>query len=250
MVFILLYLKVIKGKKILFKVDGQTLIFLLLSGIVLTLYNHLFFRGLETGLPGAGGVLVTTTNPLFTYLLWLVFFKKQIRAGAVAGLIIGFSGGFILLKVWILHAEDLFQSGNLYFIFASIIFGVLTILSQQAQKKIDFIMYSFYLYAFSSIFGLIFALPRGLEVVLSQGPEFWLPLVYVGIPAIAFASTVYFYASSKLGSHHASAFIFLVPVSALSSSYLIFQEKPEWTTLVGGVLALGAIYLINKFRET
>lgn len=41
----------------------------LIGGIIYTFYNQFFFMGLKNGLPGAGGVLVTTLNPIVTFLL-------------------------------------------------------------------------------------------------------------------------------------------------------------------------------------
>ncbi|MFZ9847424.1 MAG: EamA family transporter [Flavobacteriales bacterium] len=45
---------------------------LIIASIILALYFYLFFKGLEEGLAGAGGVLVTILNPIISYLIMLL----------------------------------------------------------------------------------------------------------------------------------------------------------------------------------
>jgi drug/metabolite transporter (DMT)-like permease len=57
---------------------------------------------------------------------------------------------------------------------------------------------------------------------------------------------VYFYAASNLGSEIASSFIFIVPLSAYISSYLILNETLQIPVMLGGAMAIMAVYLINS----
>ena len=50
---------------------------LLIAGLLLSLYTYLFFFGLKNGLAGAGGVLVTTMNPIMAYGLGLIINRKK-----------------------------------------------------------------------------------------------------------------------------------------------------------------------------
>ena len=63
---------------------------------------------------------------------------------------------------------------------------------------------------------------------------------------MSIGTTIYFYASSELGPKKASAYIFIVPVTALGFSVLILNEPVDITTIVGGLLGIVAVYLINK----
>ncbi|MBI5641926.1 MAG: EamA family transporter [Deltaproteobacteria bacterium] len=62
----------------------------------------------------------------------------------------------------------------------------------------------------------------------------------------AFATTVYFFASSILSSRKASSFVFLVPFSAVILSWFFLGEVPRINTIAGGSLAIGAVYIINQ----
>lgn len=246
---IILFNRIVFGKKTNLSINVKTFFSLALSALFLTVYNQLFFRGLETGFPGAGGVLVTTTTPLFTYLFWMVLFKKQPKTGAVIGLIAGLAGGLILLEVWQIGIDKLLKSGNLFFILASITWAFLTITSQKTQKHIHFFTYCFYLYGMAALFDLVFAIPGGILKVFQQDWLFWLCIFYLAVPTTAMATTVYFFASKKLGSHRASSFIFIVPCAALLSSFFIHGEVPSIFTLIGGAFAMAAVYMINRYKE-
>lgn len=95
-----------------FKVCFQVII----GGILYTAYNQFFLLGLKNGLAGAGGVLVTTMNPIFTYIFVHTIQKKlpSIREGI--GLLIGLVGGCILLRIWEFNLNSLFNSGNIFFL--------------------------------------------------------------------------------------------------------------------------------------
>lgn len=231
------------------KIPFKSFLYLLVSALLFTAYNQMFFKGLQTGLAGAGGVLVTTTNPIITYVLAVLIFKVKMSKKALAGLIIGLAGGAILLKFWTFDLHELLRAGNLYFITASFLWAILTIVSQGAQKQLHFIVYSCYLYGLGALVSLPFALPGGIGAAFNQGPVFYINILYLSIISMSFASTVYFLTSKKIGSHRASSFILIVPVSAPLISFFILKETPSWYTIIGGVIALSAVYLINSSKK-
>lgn len=91
----------------------------------------------------------------------------------------------------------------------------------------------------------ILALPYDVLGVVHAGYPFWLNIVYLSVCATTFGTTAYFFASSKLGASRASSFMFLVPTSAVLISWLVLNEQPKLSTILGGILAMGAVYLIN-----
>ena len=59
--------------KIAVKIKG--LPYILGAGFFMVLYTLVFFKGLQEGDSGKAGVLVTTTNPMFAYLIGLIVSK-------------------------------------------------------------------------------------------------------------------------------------------------------------------------------
>ena len=233
-----------------FRLNTRGFLWTLCGAVLFTAYNELFFTGVKLGLAGAGGVLVTTTNPIFTYVLVVILFRHRLSLWAVFGLTLGFFGGCVMLRLWTFEAEEIFRLGNGIFIISAVVWAGVTVVSGHAQKTVHFSTYTFYFYLFSAVLSLPFSLINGdTLLVFGQGPVFWLQLLYLGIFAMAFAASVFFIASNRLGSHRASHFVFLIPAFALLSSFLILGEVPRWHTVTGGLMALGAVYILNRQRQ-
>ena len=75
---------------------------------------------------------------------------------------------------------------------------------------------------------------------------FWTNFLMVSIGSMTIATTIYFLGTTQLGSEKASAFIFTVPVSAMGFSIIFLGEKLELFTVIGGIFAITAVYLINR----
>ncbi|MFP4363497.1 MAG: DMT family transporter [Spirochaetia bacterium] len=230
------------------RIKRETFLRLVLAAALMVGYNQCFFRGLVTGLAGAGGVIVTSLNPLITFILVIIITRKFLKPLEMVGLAVGIAGGIILLEVWQISYQHLLATGNLFFLIASCCWASLTLVSQKTQEKVGFLVYSFYVFLFSAIIDLPFALGAGIFNPNVMNVGFWLEVAYLSVAATAFATTVYFRASSALGSHSASSFIFLVPISAVFFSWLILGEVPKISTIFGGVLTIAAVYLINSAK--
>lgn len=243
------FIPVILALKVSLKLDKHAFIQVLIGSVLLVAYNKLFFVGLKAGLAGAGGVLVTTLIPLCTFLFTVLIFKQKFAAREITGLALGLVGGLVLLKIWELDLSKLYLGGNLFFLLAAIVWALLTITTQKSQKYMSSLVFSFYIYGFSSILDLAIALPYDVLGVFSFGYKFWLNMFNLSVVVTTFGTTIYFFASSKLGASKASSFTFLVPTSALIFSWILLKEQPQITTIVGGLLAMSAVYLINSKAE-
>ncbi|MBN1647023.1 MAG: DMT family transporter [Spirochaetales bacterium] len=230
------------------KISAAQAAWLATGGFLLFMYNVLFFSGLHTGLAGAGGVLVTTLNPILTYILTVILFREKAKPVQLVALAIGLAGGLIMLEIWKVSLDDLLKSGNLLFLFASLLWGFVTLLSGRMQKQIHFIVYSFYVYLFCSVIALAVSLVNGNITSLPADIPFWLNILYLSVGVTALATTFYFVCTAKLGSRRASSFIFMVPLSAVFISWLLLGEVPTLVTIVGGGLAVTAVLVINWNR--
>jgi drug/metabolite transporter (DMT)-like permease len=233
-----------------FRISFRGFLFACGGAVLIVAYNQLFFKGLETGLAGGGGVIVTTLNPLFTFLFASILFRDKIGLKEAGGLLLGVIGGFILLKIWKFDSGALLTGGNLLFLIAAMLWGGVTIFSHRSVKFAPSLTYSFYLYGLASLFDFIIsAPPLSVFAVFDKGFGFWFNVIYLSTLANTFATTLYFLASSRLGSGKASSFTFLVPVSAVGLSWMILGEVPQLPTLIGGGIAVSAVYLIHKSKR-
>ncbi len=215
------------------------------SAVFLVLYNHFYFTGTHQGSAGAGGVLVTTLNPVLTFLLLSLVNFDVPRGRSLLGLVLGIFGGTILINIWQEGWSALFQSGNQYFVMCAATWAFLTLISSRINKHMSSLTYSFWLYLLSSIIALFFIGEGEVFSVFTLDFVFWINLLSVSVGAMAFATTAYFIATSRLGSEKASAFIFTVPVSAMLFSMLILGEPLKINVLLGGSVSILAVILIN-----
>jgi drug/metabolite transporter (DMT)-like permease len=79
-----------------------------------------------------------------------------------------------------------------------------------------------------------------------KGWHFWGNLLFGSVIVTSVATTVYFYATSKIGAEKASSFIFTVPFMAALSSWAILGETIQPHTIAGGIIGIAAVYMINR----
>ncbi len=230
----------------------KSVLYITLGAIFTSCYTILFFYGLKAGLAGASGVLVTTMVPLFTAFLASILFKQAQNMRGYLGLIIGVIAGFIMVQPWQYDAKTLWQSTNLLFLFAAFIWGCLTITSQKAQQYMSSITFTFYGQLLSAIFIFLMVMSKqdtNLMDAFQLPVSFWLHLIFLSAIVTAIATTIYFYCAKTLGSKQASSFTYLVPISAALLSFIFLNEIPTIPTIIGGILAILAVYLVNSAKK-
>jgi drug/metabolite transporter (DMT)-like permease len=202
------------------------------------------FYGIKYGLAGAGSVIITSLSPLMTFILAATLFKNRLSKQQLFGLFIGILGGFIILEL-----NDIslfFQGSNIYFLLCAIIWAGVTLFAQKSHSHIHPIHYSFFISLIATFTSFIYAFDSNLLAVFEQGSRFWIALLYLAILGQTLATTIFFMASGKLGGEKTSSFMFLVPIFALFSAWLILDEVMQLHILIGGSISMLGVYYINK----
>ena len=219
---------------------------IVLSAILLITYNRLFFSALSSGLAGKGGMIVTTLNPLFSLLIAIVFLKERLNALQTTGLVLGVFGGLILIEPWSYTMEELITGGNLLFLSAALAWALLTTASHKAQHYFSPVFYNFFLYGSATVINLVFFSDADTFAVHRFSANFWINTCYLAFLGGSVGAGLYFFAAKKIGSGKAGSFTFLVPGLAVLLAWIILDEIPEMTTIVGGIMAVSAVWLINR----
>lgn len=219
---------------------------LIAASVMIALYTFLFFKGLLHGKAGAGGVLVTTLNPIISYLIMLIIKKQLPLLKEAVGLLIGGLAGIILLKLWS-NWNNLFDEGNSFFLMASFSWAILSLFTSKSSRYGSPIVFSLWMYGLCSlIMFCVVGYSQSLVVLKNTDGLFWGNLFFSSTLTTALATTFYFVATAKLGAGKASSFIFMVPLSAALGSLVFLGEIPQWHTLLGGLLGIAAVYIINS----
>ncbi len=232
--------------KLELKLTLKTVIMSFLASMAMLAYSYLFFLGLQKGMAGAAGVLVTSLNPIMNFALVCIFNRHKLNRNEAFGLVLGASGGLIQMKIWNESMGSLYEKGIFLFLLASFLWAVLSFITEKSKDTAHPIYFSFLIYSISAAVSSLAGFSRDLSVVFSLGTSFWVSLFYLSVISTSFATTSYLIAASRIGSHKASSFIFLVPSAAVLSSWIILGEVPVWNTIAGGTLSIAAVYLIQK----
>jgi drug/metabolite transporter (DMT)-like permease len=231
------------------KIKKDGILYVILSASLLALYSILMFRGLTLGFSGAGGVMVTTLNPIMAYFIGLIVKKKKPTKNEMLGLIIGLFAGCILLEIW-KNLDGLLMGGNIYLLLSALIWALMSRITANSSKYGSPFSFSFWIYLATFVFLIPFMTFGEIEHTLEIADfKFWGNLLFGGAIVTSIATSIYFYATSKLGSEKASSYIFLVPFSAAISAWILLDEKIYIHTIVGGVLGIVAVYLINRKKN-
>ena len=233
--------------RIPFRIDKKGFIFIIWNSISLCSYNYFYFKSTHMGLAGVGGVLVTTLNPILTSLFVFSFLdRSSAKLKEFVGLIMGLTGGGIIMRLWEMDIALMISSGNIFYILASCSWVSVTIASQKSKTHIHFLTYSFWSFLSASLFSLSFCEIESISQTINYDSIYWLNIFLLSIVVMSFANTMYFFASSKIGAVKASSYIFVVPLTAIIFSKIILNEQVLYTTVLGGILSVVAVYLINK----
>jgi len=229
-----------------FRVTRQGMKYIFPGALFISLYNIFFFVGTDRGSASVGGIIVPTFNPVITFIISVLLLKQVFSRKDIIGLVLGLTGGVIVLQAWTLSLEQMIANGNLYFICASISWGIMSIISGRSHGHVSTLSFSFWVYTISALIYLGVTWNKDILLIFTYDWIFWMNMFFLSSGAMVFGTTVYFLATTRLGPEKASAFIFMVPVTALLFSVLLIGERLEVTTMIGGIMTMTAVYLINK----
>lgn len=230
-----------------FYIDKKTFMLVLLTSVTFIAYMKYFFLGTKLGTASLGGALVTSLAPIMTFIMLAILRLKEIKRRDIFALVLGALGVLTMLNVWLLGPSEIFVTQNLYFILASILWPIVTILSA-SSTQISPIVFTFYLYVVTvALVSIVFI---DFATIKTDGfdTRFWINTFSIVVFASTFANTVYFLGIEKLGTSEVSSFIFLVPFAAIGLSVIFLDEKIDIFVLIGAFMTMYAVKIINNIQ--
>ncbi|WP_404319953.1 DMT family transporter [Malaciobacter canalis] len=230
-----------------FYINKKSLLLCIITSIVMIAYMKCYFLGTKYGTASLGGALVTTLIPINTFLFMAIFYKKRVLKKDIFALILGGIGVLTMLHVWTFNAAQIFTTENMYFLMASILWPILTIVSSKSTKTSPMV-FTFYMYLIMTILVSIFFVD--FKNINYEGFDyiFWINLFIVSVISTTFATTVYFLGIEKLGANEVSTFIFLVPFFAILFSAIFLKEHISLSIIIGTIMTLFAVKILNNIK--
>jgi len=214
------------------------------ASVLFLLYNISFFIATESADVGRGAVLVTTLNPIITLIIMIII-NQKIKYQEIIGIILGMIGGAIILDLFTQGINNIFSDNNIYFVFCAFTWGVMTVVVNYGQKKINPLQFIFFCYFMTTLFSIPLINFTSFNII-NWDLKFYVNFFLVSIGAMSFGTSIYMYSTSLIGPVKSSVFIFSVPFLAIGISSLFLNEIINIQTIIGGILSLFAIYIVNK----
>jgi len=226
-----------------FAIDQRSLLMTVIAAAILTIYTWLFIEGTHLGTAGLGGAFVTTLIPIVTFVLSAILGRRTVSKKNALALLLGALGVMTILNVWSFSHAQIFRLENLYFVLAALLWAILTIVASKVSG-IGPMVYSFYLYLFTTLIeGFVVDFHTNM---IHLGTIPWLNLLSLAFFSTTFATSIYFIGGQRIGADRISSFTFLVPFSAIGLSAVFLGERITGGMLIGTVMAVTAIYLLNR----
>jgi len=235
--------------KIPLKTDKIGFLYMLGAVLLTSLFNYLFFAGLSHGQAGYGGTMVTALAPIFTYLMSIAVLGTKVSNRQVFAFSIGLFGALILLRVPFEGFAFLNMESS-YFLECAIVWAAVTILSQKASKRAHIMFYTVVVFGITGFTNMLFALPYHPFDFGAYDSVFWYTILFIGVLPGTFSTALFFLSAGKIGAHRTGVFMFIVPIGAIISSWIVYDEQIALSTVLGCALAFVAVLLFNMKKSS
>lgn len=234
--------------KIPLKTDPKGIVYMMIAGVLTSLFNYLFFAGLSHGDAGYGGTMVTSLAPIITYLLSITFLGITVSMRQIGALSIGILGALILLRVPF-DGFAFLSVDSAYFLGCALVWALVTVVSQKAAGRAHVMFYTLIVFGVTTLINMLFALPHHPFNFGAYDAVFWWTILFIGVIPGTFSTALYFISAGKVGAHRTGVFMFIVPVGAIASSWIVYGESLAVSTLIGCLMAFAAVVLFNIKRS-
>ncbi|AXC13942.1 Permease of the drug/metabolite transporter (DMT) superfamily [Acidisarcina polymorpha] len=218
---------------------------LLLLGLIgIGGYNLALSYG-ETHVPSGTASLLVNCAPVITALLAMFFLKERIRPRAWLGLIVSLGG--VAVVVTTLNSRVALDPWALLVVLAAALQAVFFVLQKRllaSYRPLELTCYSMW----SGTLASLFFLPGFVNACRTSPLHATLSVVYLGVFPAAFAYLTWAVVLSRLPASKAGSLLYIVPLLAFVIAWFWLGERPQISTLCGGVLALAGVVLVTTAR--
>ena len=218
-------------------------------GFCLAIATWLFFVALKS-LPMAEAISIFFIEPMILTILAALFLGERIRFRRIAAIIFGFCGAIIVIQ----PSFDIFGWPALLPLGTAFFFALYMLITRavaQDNHPVE-LQISMSVYALITVMILaLFNQQIGLETQDWRMPNLSEFLVMLLLGAVATTGhLMVVFALQRADAGLLAPFQYLEVVTASLLGYLIFQDVPQSTTIIGVTIIIGAgLYLIHRERQ-
>lgn len=229
--------------KAIFARDGRRVVWMALC--MVPAYNLALNWG-QGRVPPATASLIITMNPVFTFLLAVLFLGEKAGWAKVLGFLVAFLGVFLLIRT----QKGSFGSGYevyaLVVLLAPLAWASASVLGKPATTRGDPMLLSIAATGLGSIpfLGTMLLGTGGVHPILRDLTLVgWGALMHLSILCTIVGFAAWFWALGKLPASSVAAFVFLNPPLTAIFGVIWGTETFHWSTVVYGAITLAGVAL-------
>lgn len=230
------------GRKLPRRADlGQFMVLGLLGFFV----YHLALNFGELRVSAGAASLIIATAPAITAVVAAFLLADRLPPLGWVGSAVAFSGVFLIV---VGDGELGFDAYALLILLSAVATAFFAVLQKRMFDRYKAVEVAAFATWAGTLPMLIFLPGFAPALVAAPASAVW-ATVYNGVFPSAAAYTLFALALSRAPVTLVTAFLYMVPVFALSSSWLLLGEVPSALTLVGGLVAILGIVLVNVAKQ-
>lgn len=212
----------------------------MLSGVFLGLHFTLYFESLRwTSI--AAAVVLTDTEVFFVALAMFVVLKEKISKRGWIGIVITFIGGVLIALADSGNGSDALR-GDLLAVGAAFCVAVYTLIGRYCRRTMSTFVYTFVVYAASSLTVLILLLIQGTPL-LGYAPVNLLSGLGLAVFCTLLGHSVFSWGLKYEKASFVSVAKLMEPVFASLMGLILFAEIPALFVIIGGAVVIGGILI-------
>ncbi|MCF0218596.1 MAG: EamA family transporter [Muribaculaceae bacterium] len=220
----------------------------MLGAVFMFGYMYALQLGLTYTTPVSSAIFICL-EPVWVFILCMIFFKEKATAKKVIGILIGLAGA--LLCIFTQKQGETAPNpmlGNLYCLLDSVIYAGFLVVSARLLKGIDKVTVSKWTFTGGAVSSLVVVLIAGWYApVLEQG-LFSAPMLVL-LFVLVFPSCVSYYLMDiglkTLSPTVVALYGYLILIVATVASYILGQAEFEWLQLVAMLLIVSSVYFVE-----
>ncbi len=204
------------------------------------------FAAISLGMPAGVCAIIVGLQPILTAIVALLWLNEKLAWSQWLGLVCGFVGVGTVLFAGKQLGDFEVNKAALVFSFASVLsISIGTLYQKRFGNGVDIITGSFFQYLMAAILLGIIAFSFETRQI-EWSFEFILGLIWL-IFVLSVAAVMLLMYLIRIGeAAKVASYFYLVPVSAATLTWLLFDEKLSLTSVFGMILTVFGIYLVIK----
>ena len=207
-----------------------------------SLYMIIFNHGTSMVTAATSSVIIAMA-PVFTGILASILFGEKLRSLQWFAMGLQFAGVLVLVLA---GNSFSFNAGALWLLLCAFMLGFYNIIQRRFAKKYP----PFLVSAVTIILGgleLLWAMPQGIREFQAAPPQMRFYVIFMGIFASSIAYVTWTIAFSKAeNTSQVANYSFVTPFFATLLGFLLNNEVPGASTIIGGLMILAGAVLFNK----